>query len=76
MKNESIKNILINAKNLSKSKTEDELFEIIGLQMKIHNIKSKVELALFIMKDNEWYNDEGSIEHQVYKILEKAIEEL
>lgn len=37
---------------------------------------SKVELALFIMKDNEWHNDEGSIEHQVYKILEKAIEEL
>lgn len=35
-----------------------------------------VELALFIMKDNEWHNDEGSIEYQVYKILEKAIEEL
>lgn len=34
---------------------------------------SKVKLALFIMKDNEWHNDEGSIEYQVYKILEKAI---
>lgn len=37
---------------------------------------SKVKLALFIMKDNEWHNDEGSIEYQVYKILEKAVEEL
>ena len=46
------------------------------LQAENEKLISKINLALFIMKDNEWHNDEGSIEHQVYKILEKAIEEL
>lgn len=34
-----------------------------------------VKLALQIMKDNEWDNDEGSIEYQVYKILERGLNE-
>lgn len=42
----------------------------------MQKLLSKINLALFIMKDNEWHNDEGSIEYQVYKILEKAVEEL
>ena len=46
------------------------------LQAENVNFLSKINLALFIMKDNEWQNDEGSIQYQVYKILEKAIEEL
>lgn len=44
-----------------------------NLDDNIQKLLSKINLALFIMKDNEWHNDEGSIEYQVYKILEKAI---
>lgn len=76
MKNEAIKEILVNPKKLAETKTEDELFEMIETEMELQTIKSKINLALFIMKDNEWHNDEGSIQYQVYKILEKAIEEL
>lgn len=47
-----------------------------NLDENMQKLLSKINLALFIMKDNEWHNDEGSIEYQVYKILEKAIEEL
>ena len=50
--------------------------QIEKLQAENANFLSKINLALFIMKDNEWHNDEGSVEYQVYKILEKAIEEL
>lgn len=46
------------------------------LQAENAKLVRKIDHALFIMKDNEWHNDEGSIEHQVYKILEKSIEEL
>lgn len=46
------------------------------LQAKNEKLVCKINLALFIMKDNEWHNDEGSIEYQVYKILEKVVEEL
>lgn len=47
-----------------------------NLDENMQKLLSKINLVLFIMKDNEWHNDEGSIEYQVYKILEKAIEEL
>lgn len=67
MKSTAIKEILVNANKEN---------EMIDAQMKLEHLKRKVELALFIMKDNEWHHEESEIEHQVYKILENALKDL
>lgn len=67
MKSTAIKEIFINTKKEN---------EMIDAQMRLDHLKRKVDLALFIMKDNEWHHEESEIEHQVYKILEKAMEEV
>jgi hypothetical protein len=67
MKDTAIKEILVNANK------EDEM---IDAQVQLDHLKSKVELALYIMRDNEWHHEESAIEYQVYKILENALKEL
>ena len=67
MKDLAIQEILVNAKKEVK---------MIESQMQLEHLKRKVELALFIMKDNEWHHEESEIEHQVYKILERAMKEV
>ena len=75
MKSQAIKEILMNAKKLSETKTEEELLEMIGAQMQLEKLISKVQLALFIMRDNGWDLEESEIEYQIYRILEKAVNE-
>lgn len=67
MKSTAIKEIVINT-------NKDN--EMIDAQMRLDHLKRKVELALFIMKDNEWHHEESEIEHQVYMILERAMKEV
>lgn len=67
MKSTAIKEIVINTKKEN---------EMIDAQMRLDHLKRKVELALFIMKDNEWHHEESEIEYQVYMILENALKDL
>ena len=41
MKKTAIKEIIVNAKKLNETKTEDELFEIIGYEMKIKELEAE-----------------------------------
>lgn len=68
MKSEAIKKILINAKNFSQTKTEDELFEIIGYEMKIKELQDENKK---LRECVDWYIDLGLVEGYAENLLKK-----